>query len=223
MKVRDVMTSPVVSVPPDTRLKELAGVLTERGVSGVPVVTSDGRVVGVVSESDLVAKQAGRPLSRRTALEWIFGDRPSAWEQRTHGATTVAEAMTGPAVTVHPECPLREAAAQMIDRGVNRLPVVEDGRLIGIITRADLVRAYLRRDDEFLRVVRDDLIANTMSMDPADLRVEVHEGLVRVAGTVDRRSTARVLEKLIRLVEGVHDVANYMTWELDDSVMHPSH
>jgi CBS domain-containing protein len=221
MKVRDVMTSPVVSVPPATRLKELARLLSEHGLSGAPVV-DDGAVVGVISEADLVAKQVGRPVSRRTPLEWIFGDRPSAWERRERAATTVAEAMTTPAVTVEPDRPLREAAALMVDRGVNRLPVIEDGRLVGILSRADLVRAYLRRDEEILRTIREDVIGHTMWMDPAELRVDVRDGLVHIAGTVDRRSTARILEKLIRLVEGVDGIANYLAWELDDSSMEPS-
>lgn len=222
MKVRDVMTSPVVSVPPTMRLKELARLLSERRLSGAPVVDDAGEVLGVVSEADLVAIQAGRPLSRRTPLEWAFGEQPSAWERRVRGATTVAQAMTAPAVSVEPECPLREAAALMVDRGVHRLPVIEGGRLVGILTRADLVRAYLRRDDEILRIVRDDVIRGTMSLNADDLRVGVHEGLVHIAGTVDRRSTAGVVEKLIRLVEGVDGVANRLVWKIDDSTLEPS-
>jgi CBS domain-containing protein len=186
------------------------------------VVDEKGAVLAVVSEPDLVAKQVGRPLSRRTPLDWIFGERPSAWEQRTRAATTVAQAMTAPAITVEADRPLREAAALMVDHGVNRLPVIESGRLVGIVTRADLVRAYLRRDDEILRSVREDVIGHTMWLDPDDLRVEVREGLVRIAGTVDRRSTATILEKLIGLVEGVDSVANYLTWELDDSALEPA-
>ncbi|HET6745611.1 MAG TPA: CBS domain-containing protein, partial [Candidatus Limnocylindria bacterium] len=100
MKVRDVMTSKVVRVQPATRLKDLARLLLERRISGVPVVNEDGNVVGVISEADLVAKQVGRPLSRRTMLDWILGERPSLWEQRTRTATTVAQAMTAPAITV---------------------------------------------------------------------------------------------------------------------------
>ena len=220
MKVRDVMTSEVLSVLPSTRLKDLARLLSERRISGVPVV-DEGTLVGVVSEADLLAKQVGRPLSRRTPLDWIFGEQPSPWERRRRAATTVAEAMTAPAVTVDADRPLREAAALMVDRGVNRLPVTHAGRLVGIVTRADLVRAYLRRDEEILRAVRDDVIADTMWLDPEELRVEVREGQVRLAGTVDRRSTATILEKLIHLIEGVDDVDNYLTWDFDDSSLEP--
>lgn len=220
MKVRDVMTRSVVSVPPATRLMDLARLLSERRLSGVPVVDG-GEVVGVVSEADLVAKQVGRPVSRRTALDWIFGDRPSTWERREHAATTVAEAMTAPAITVEPDTPLREAAALMVDRSINRLPVIEAGTLVGIVSRADLVRAYLRRDAEILRTVRDDVIARTMWLDPGEVQVQVTEGLVHVSGKVDRRSTATILEKLIHLVDGVDGVANDLTWQFDDSSVQP--
>ena len=222
MKVHDVMTSEVVSVPPATQLKDLARLLVERRISGAPVMGEGGEVVGVISEADLLAKQVGRPLSRRTPLDWIFGERPNPWEQQRRAASTVAEAMTAPAITVDADRPLREAAALMVDRGVNRLPVLDAGRLVGIVTRADLVRAYLKRDEEILRTVQDDVIRHTMWLDPDELRVEVREGMVRIAGTVDRRSTATILEKLIGLVEGVDDVANYLTWEFDDSVLDPT-
>lgn len=221
MKVRDVMTSDVVCVAPGTRLKDLARLLLDRRISGAPVVDEAGHLVGVISETDLLAKEVGRPMSRRTPLDWIFGERPSSSEQRRHEATTVEQAMTAPAMTVAADSPLREAAAIMVDRSVNRLPVTDDGRLAGIITRADLVRAYLRRDEEVLRTIRDDVIRGTMWLDPDDLRVEVVDGMVRIAGIVDRRSTATILEKLIRLVDGVDGVANYLTSEYDDSAAEP--
>jgi CBS domain-containing protein len=219
MKVRDVMTSEVVSVVPAMRLKDLARLLLDRRISGAPVVDEAGDIVGVISETDLLAKEVGRPLSRRTPLDWIFGERPNPSEQRRREATTVEQAMSAPAMTVEADRPLREAAAIMVDRAVNRLPVIEKGRLVGIITRADLVRAYVRRDEDVLRTVRDDVVRRTMWLDPDDLRVTVRDGVVRIAGTVDRRSTATILEKLIGLVEGVDGVANYLTWDFDDSGM----
>ena len=221
MKVGDVMTGAVVSVPPSMPLRDLARLLSERGISGVPVVNERGDVVGVVSETDLVAKHGSTPLSRRTPLDWLFGEPPDAWQQRVRVATTVEQAMTAPPITVNVDRPVHEAVALMLGRGVNRLPVMEAGRLIGIVTRADLVRAYVRQDDEILRTVRENVIEHTMWLDPDELTIEVREGLVRIAGTVDRRSTATILEKLIRLVDGVDGVANYLTWEFDDSSIQP--
>ena len=221
MKVRDVMTTQVVSVPPGMRLKELARVLSEARIGGAPVVSEDGEVIGVVSEADLVGKQIGRPPSRRTPLDWIFGNGDDAWELRRRAAITVEDAMTAPPITVTADRPLREVAALMVDRDVNRLPVMEDGRLIGIVTRADLVRAYLGRDDAILRAIREDVIKRRMWLDPDQLRIEVGEGMVRLSGSVDRRSTAGLLEKLCGLVDGVDGVDSRLTWDFDDSEIEP--
>lgn len=222
MKVKDVMTAQVVSVPPDMRLKELARVLSEARIGGAPVVSEDGDVIGVVSEADLVGKQIGRPPSRRTPLDWIFGDGDDAWELRRRAAITVEDAMTAPAITVSADRPLREVAALMVDRDVNRLPVMEGERLIGIVTRADLVRAYLGRDDAILRAIQDDVIKRRLWLDPDQLQIEVIEGIVHLSGSVDRRSTAILLEKLIGLVEGVDGVDSRLTWDFDDSDVEPA-
>lgn len=129
--------------------------------------------------------------------------------------------MSAPAVTIEPARPLREAAALMVDRGVNRLPVVSEGRVIGIVTRADLVKAYLRLDAEILHVIRDDILRRTMWLDPGDFNIEVREGVVSISATVDRRSTARIIEKLIGLVDGVTKVQTEIGWELDDTGFRP--
>jgi CBS-domain-containing membrane protein len=221
MKVRDVMTRGVVTVPPEMSLREVARTLTEHQISGVPVVDEDGAILGVVSEADLLVKQLSRPVSRRLPLEWILGERHDPAELRRRAATTASEAMSAPAVTIDAGRPLREAAAVMIDRSVNRLPVTADGRLVGIVTRADLVRAYLRLDQEILHAVTEDVVRRTMWLDPAALDIDVRDGVVRLGGTVDRRSTARILEKLIGLVDGVALVESMLTWELDDSGIGP--
>ena len=110
----------------------------------------------------------------------------------------------------------------MIDHAINRLPVMSGGRLVGIVTRADLVRAYLRRDDDTLRVIRESVLRNTMWIDPDDLRVEVKDGHVRLEGVVDRRSTATIVARLIGLVEGVDHVESRLTWDFDDTGIAPS-
>ncbi|HET8586901.1 MAG TPA: CBS domain-containing protein [Candidatus Limnocylindria bacterium] len=220
MKVRDVMSRDVVSVPRDMPLKELAALLTERRISGVPVVDG-GRVVGVVSEADVLMKQVGRPISRRRPLEWIFGEQQDPEEVRRRMASTVGDAMTSPAVTIDAGRSLREAAASMVDDKVNRLPVIDGGELVGILTRADLVRAYLRRDEEALRAIRDDVFRKTMWLDPDGYRLTVREGTLTMAGKVDRKSTATILERLSGLAEGVDRVDNRLSWELDDTDLEP--
>lgn len=129
--------------------------------------------------------------------------------------------MTAPASTVDADRPLREAAALLVDRGVNRLPESDNGRLVGIVIRAEFVPAYLRRDDETLRTIRENVIRRTMWLDPDDLRVEVREGMERIAGTVGRRSTATIFETFIGVLDGVKGVAS-LSWGFDDSALEPA-
>jgi len=221
MKVRDRMTHGVISVTPETRLRDIARLLSEHHISGVPVVDAEGTCIGVVSEADLLVKLLSRPQSRRLPLDWILGERHDPEELRRRAATTAGQAMSAPAVTIEADRPLREAAGLMVDRGVNRLPVLSGGALVGMITRADLVRAYLQLDDEIARTVRNDLLRRTMWLDPGDFEIGVREGVVRIAGTVDRRSTAGIVERLIGLVDGVTEVQAAVEWELDDTTFEP--
>lgn len=222
MKVNDIMERGPITVSPDTSLRELAHLLTEHQISGVPVVDDTGRCLGVVSEGDLLVKQLNRPLGRRVPLEWLIGERHDPAELRRRAATTAAEAMSAPPVTITADRPIRDAAALMVDRKVNRLPVIADGRVVGIVTRSDMVRAYLRLDEEILHVVREDVIRRTLWLDPASFDISVVEGIVRIGGTIDRRSTARILEKLIALVDGVVEVQGRLAWEMDDSTIQPA-
>jgi CBS domain-containing protein len=221
MRVSDVMSTTLISVSPDMPLRDVARLLSEHRISGVPVI-DDGRCLGVVSEADLLMKQLGRPISRRLPIEWILGERHDADELRRRAATTAREAMSAPAVTIGADRPVREAAAIMVDRGINRLPVVRDGRVIGIVTRSDLVRAYLRLDAEVLRAIREEILRTTMWIDPDSLEVTVREGIVYLSGTVDRRSTARIVEKLVGLVDGASQVISSLTWEMDDEHAEPA-
>ena len=211
------MTREVVTVAPGTPLREVARTLAERGISGAPVVDASGELIGVISEGDFLVKERGRSGRRPSRMFALFGGGSEDSEQRRLSAETAVQAMSAPPVTIEEDRTLRETAALMIDRGVNRLPVMRDGRIVGIVTRADLVRAYMRRDDVTLRVIRDEILRDAMWVDPDALDVEVHEGHVRLAGTVDRRSTATIIQKLIGLVEGVDHVESFLTWDLDDT------
>jgi CBS domain-containing protein len=222
MKVKDVMTKQVVTARPEMSLRDLALLLSEHRISGMPVVDRLGTILGVVSEADILAKERGHSAVHASGLSWLFGERGAPDELRQQAATTVGEAMTTPAICIDQDRPLREAAALMLDRGINRLPVTANDLLAGILTRADLVRAYIRRDGEALEAIRDQVIRKTMWLDPDDMRVEVREGIAHIAGTVDRRSTAAILERLIRLVDGVDRVESDLRWELDDSEAFPA-
>jgi len=183
VKVADAMTREVVAVPPDASLKEAARLLVERRVSGLPVVDAGGRVVGVVSETDVVACEAG-------------GSR-----------VTVRDAMSAPAITIGPERPLVSAAELMVGESVDRLPVTEaDGRLVGIVTRADLVRAFARSDEEIAREIREEVLARRLWLDPGSVRVEVADGEVTLSGRVDGHADVEVVAGFVRRVPGVVSV-----------------
>jgi CBS domain-containing protein len=221
MKVREIMTTDVVSASPSTSLSEFGRLLTTRRISGVPVV-EDGALVGVVSEGDILEDQTRRRVSRHTPLDWLVTTGHPRTDPTHRHAATVAEVMTAPAISVDADVSVRDAAAIMVGRNVNRLPVLEAGRLVGIVTRSDLVRAYLREDVDIERSIREDVIRGTMWLDPDAFQVSVANGVVRIGGTVDRRSTATIIEKLVNLVEGVDGVVSSLAWETDDRHLQPS-
>ena len=222
MKIRDVMTTRVVTVTPDVPLKEVARLLADNGISGLPVVDEDQRVIGVVSEADFLLKDQDAPRPQRSSwFSWIFDRAESERIGAKLHATTAGQAMTQPAITIDLDRSLREAAATMTRHNVNRLPVVDDGRLAGIVTRAALVETFLVPDDELRRRILGDVLADTMWMAEDEIGVEVREGVVRLTGTVDRQSTAIIIERLASRVDGVVGAESELGWELDDRELAP--
>ena len=223
LTVRDVMSSPVVTVRLETPLKDVARLLIDNGMSGVPVVDGDGVVVGVVSEADFLVKEQGATEVRHRRLARLLGESPETIAQLEKvGARTAGEAMTAPAVTIGPAGAIRDAAALMTGQAINRLPVVVDGRLVGIVTRHDLLRAYLRSDEELLRVIRDDVLLKILWLDPAGFDVAVVNGEARIAGRVERRSSAEIIEATVRMVPGIVAVEANLTWSVDDRDVRPA-
>lgn len=194
MQVKDVMTRDVVSVQSDSSLRDAAHILSERRISGLPVTNQNGQVVGVVSEADFV-NAAGRVRSVRPFFARLLGRSTSGPEIRD---TTVAAVMTSPARTIEPDRPVAEAASRMARWNVNRLPVSENGKLVGIISRADIVSLYARSDDELAAAVADALAGND------GLTVErVQDGLVVLAGRVRHRALAEAARATAGQIEGV--------------------
>jgi len=136
-------------------------------------------------------------------------------------AITAAEAMTSPAITIAPSRPIFAAASIMTSRHVNRLPVVDDGRLIGIVSRADLVRAYVRTDRELETTIRDDIILRSLWLDPSHFTVVVKDGVASIDGHVERRSTAEMIDESVRLVPGVVDARVTVGWSVEDERLKP--
>jgi CBS domain-containing protein len=190
MIVDDVMTKEVITVPPSLLLKDVAQLMTEHAVSGLPVV-EDGNVIGVVSEADILEKQRGPGEGR-------------LHRNRKFRARTAGDAMTTPAITVLGRSTLPAAAALMGDRGVNRLPVIDGRGLVGIVTRADLVRAFARPDED----IRQDIIHTLKHLwvSPQTVDVAVQHGEVTLRGTVTLPRLAKKVPAAIEEVPGVVSV-----------------
>jgi CBS domain-containing protein len=223
MTVRDVMTAPVFSVSPSTPLKEVARLLVDHRISGVPVVDDAGVVLGVVSEADFLLKEGGHDVARRRWFARFLGEnRQTISRQAKIGAITAGESMTSPAATIEVGRSTTAAATLMVDRAVNRLPVTEDGKLVGIVSRADLMRAFVRTDDQLAETIRHDVLLHVLWLDPSTFDVDVENGVATIAGRVDRHSTADMIERAVRTVPGIMDVVCAVTWGIEDDNVRPT-
>lgn len=196
--VKDVMTTQVITVKRNADFKAIALVLRQFRVSACPVINDAGRVVGVVSEADLLYKAADSDLpTGLIRLRWKLG------QESKSTAITAAELMTTPAVTIHADAPVQQAARLMRDGRMKRLPVVSSGgELIGIISRADVLSVYDRPDAD-IRAEAAGLVVGEFGLNQADIDVTVSCGVVSLAGFVGLQQTALELVARIRRVEGV--------------------
>ncbi|WP_181803192.1 CBS domain-containing protein [Streptomyces shenzhenensis] len=205
--VSDVMTQTVVSVGRRAPFKEVVRLMRDWRVSALPVVEGEGRVVGVVSEADLLRKE-----------EFRDGDTdehprlPGNAGLAKAGAVTAEELMTSPALTTRADATLAEAARIMARAKVKRLPVVDEfGLLQGVVSRADLLKVFLRGDEEIAEEVRREVVSYLFPLPASALRVDVHEGVVKLAGRIRDTSLVPVAARLIRAIEGVVDVEFELT------------
>ncbi|MEU6378714.1 CBS domain-containing protein [Streptomyces sp. NPDC046909] len=208
--VSDVMTRDVATVGRDAAFKDIVRTMQDRKVSALPVVDGGRRVLGVVSEADLLPKEEFRDSDpdRYTQLRRL-SDLAKA------GSVTAGELMTSPALTVGPGETLAQAARTMARARVKRLPVVDDtGRLAGVVSRADLLKVFLRDDTDIAEEVRREVVAYLFPAPQSAIRVEVREGVVTLRGRVRDTSLVPVAARLVRAVEGVVD----MGFELDGPV-----
>jgi len=203
MRVADVMTTEVLTVTPETPLKQVAEMLASRGISGAPVVDEERHVLGVVSEADIIVKE--RRVSQPDTLHRLFHRTNGTTAKRA--ATTAGQAMTSPAVTVTAGRRVDVAAALMLDRQVNRLPVVDEHDvLVGIVTRADLVRAFVHSDEEIAAEIREEVLLRELWLRPEDFELTVEGGEVRVAGHLPNEDERELLIRRVGLVPGVVSV-----------------
>ncbi|MER6594865.1 CBS domain-containing protein [Micromonospora purpureochromogenes] len=214
-QVQDVMTTDVAAVREGTAYREIVDVLTGRHVTAVPVVDGARRVLGVVSEADLLHKVEllGQPHERR-----IFPGRRHREARIKAGATLATDLMTTPAVTVPGDLSLVEAARIMDKRQVKRLPVTDDlGRLVGIVTRGDLLKVHLRPDADIRRDVIGGVLRRMLGVGDGVVEVTVHGGVVTLTGQLDRWSTVHLALRLTAQVSGVVEVVDALGYAVDDA------
>jgi CBS domain-containing protein len=212
--VRDVMTTEVVTVEPWTPFTEIVTQLAEHRISAAPVVDPESNVLGIVTEADLLLKQEHSELELNVPLAW---NRRRRLEREKAAAVVAGQLMTTPAVTVPPTATITEAARRMHTAGVKRLPVVnEAGRLVGIVSRADLLRVFIRSDEAIWREIMDDVIVRDFMMDPSRFFIDVVDGMVVLQGRVERSRLIPFLVRAVHGVEGVVRVEIRLTFDVDD-------
>lgn len=206
--VRDVMTTRVIAVRKDASFKEMAAMLRKSRISAFPVIDDAGRVIGVVSEADLLVKEAVQAdgVSVLAALRhWREDDKEAG--------ITAGDLMTSPAVTIGPDAPVAEAARLMYDRRVKRLPVVtRSGLLMGIISRVDVLSVFDRPDDQIRSEIVRDVLPGLLGTVPADCDVRVRDGIVTLAGVMDSELDARTVVEAVRHLQGVVAVRDRLSY-----------
>ncbi len=215
-KVESVMTAEVITARLSSPFRELVRLLEQHRISALPVVDDTGRLVGIVSEADLLVKE-GYPHGAADAglVDAI----------RHHGrlgkaaGTCAAQVMTEPVITVPLGTSVANAARLMVRLGVKRLPVVDaQGKLAGIVTRSDLLKMFLRPDPAIRWQVEHEVVCNRLGLAPGSVQVEVCGGVVALRGEVERRSQVPALVRHVQAVEGVVEVDAKLTWRIDDQM-----
>ncbi|WP_427924217.1 CBS domain-containing protein [Streptomyces sp. cg40] len=223
-KIGSVMTTEVVRATYGTSFKEVARLLGEHRISGLPVVDEDDKVVGVVSETDLMARQAEAPDPYEPKKRFRFAGLTRSARRRAAKARarTAGQLMTEPAVTVHATDTIVEAARTMAQHRVERLPVLdEEDRLVGIVTRRDVLQVFLRSDTDIHDEVVEEVLVRALWQAPRSIDVSVVEGVVTLAGQMERKSETEIALSMTRQIDGVVAVVDQLTYRRDDSQLRP--
>jgi len=209
--VKDVMTTRVVSVKQDSSFRDMAAALREHRVSAFPVLDDDGKVIGVVSEADLLTKEAlgSEPQEMPGMITGLLRHK----EHEKARGTTAGDVMTSPAVVITPDDTVESAARLMYTRKVKRLPVVDaNGHLAGIVSRVDVLSVFDRPDEEIRTEIRDHVIRAGFTIDPATLGVIVKDGVVTLAGRPESTAVGHQIVQRVRHVPGVVAVRDRLSY-----------
>jgi CBS domain-containing protein len=207
------MTTEILTVGPEASLKEAARRMLEGEISGLPVINDDGDLVGIITEADFMATEADRRVTRRAGLLRLFvRDAEIPSHERL-----VGDVMTADVKVIGPESDHAEAARLMEKEGIKRIPVVADGRLIGLIARADMLKAYVRSDEEIIDEIQGHVMKDILWIDSRRVEIECVDGNVIVSGHLETKSDASLLIELTRRLDGVTSVSDHLTWEVDNT------
>ncbi|MCX5126925.1 CBS domain-containing protein [Streptomyces sp. NBC_00347] len=212
-EVSELMTREVIAVPQNAAFKDIVRTLLEHQVSAVPVVDSAGHPLGLISEGDLLPKSAGQGDYFRSLPE------REAWQEDKAEGLRAEELMSAPPVCAGPDWTVAEAARLMEAQSVKRLLVVDESdTLVGIVSRRDLLRIFLRDDDAIRHEITGDVLDRTLHQSPSAITVEVADGRVELHGTVQFKSLIPVIERLCRTVDGVVSVKEQLGYAVDDTI-----
>jgi len=223
-KVGSVMTTEVVRATYGTPFKEVARLLGEHRISGLPVVDEDDKVVGVVSETDLMAHQAEATDPYEPKKRFRLAGLTRTARQRAAKATarTAGRLMTAPPVTVHADDTIVEAARTMAQHRVERLPVLdEEQRLVGIVTRRDVLQVFLRPDADIRDEIVAEVLVRALWQAPSTIDVAVEEGVVTLSGQMERKSETEIAVSMTCQIDGVVAVVDQLSYRRDDSHIQP--
>lgn len=210
------MSHPVITVRPDIPIPEIAKILTEHRISGVPVVDDQGRLVGIVTEADLLLKEAGPGGLPKLAFFLPARSKEVQEQLRRYEGKVAADMMTQEVITATEETPLRELAALMARNQINRIPILRDDQVVGIVSRNDVLKAFTRSDETLHQEARQTLV-HDLRIDPEPLDIQVKDGVVTILGQVERKSEVGLMEMSVRAIDGVVSVdVSGLTYDVDD-------
>jgi CBS-domain-containing membrane protein len=213
IRVRDVMTTKVVTVTPNANFKSIARLLERHRINLIPVIDEEHRVVGVVSEADLLAKVEWQGRRPGRIERWLLLED----ELRKAEGTLASQVMTREVATTRLEATVNDVARLMMVSHLKALPVVdEDNRLIGIVSRTDLLKSFVRDDAAIHREVVEDVLHGALAVEPEAVAVVVKDGAVNLKGEVESRGLRDMITSLVGAVPGVVSVFNTIDYRLDD-------
>lgn len=213
MRISELMTTDVITVGPETPLKEAARRMLQAGISGLPVTSDEGELLGIITEADFVKTEANRGVRKRAGLlRWFVNEGGMPSHSRV-----VGDVMSRPVLTVGPDDKHPEAARLLTRNNIKRLPVVDDGRLVGLVSRTDLLRSFVRPDKAIVDEVTDEVMRRVLWIDPGRVSVSCHEGDVSLSGHLETRADAELLVSLTERLDGVASVESQLTWEIDNT------